>query len=462
MLKLDLKFILNFNRSQNVVNYLRANRTTFIEIAVKAMFDSLIVPLFVLLIGGLISQIPIDNWTIIKVFALGICHYIAAAIISNRARYWELRNSNIAFLRAAVAVVTIIATVQMVLAGTNGMYQITTVVMLLWIWYRATYFRIEDLPFKETRTYILAILLLATVLSYMPWVYRGEMTTVILGLVYPFFLMLGIVYLGLVNTHNVFMQKHENQINHTRNLKRYRRLSLLIGFVSWLMVQISVWILAGKGVLQWLVNGLSDIIAWLFYPIIFVFSKVAMLTQSRLAAAGKGEGSAGNDAGDLQNIKQMTQNASADWPWLEPLLYVIFAALAIVIFYHLFKRAINRTSGSLSHDDAETKTFIFEEAFKFPKLNTKLRFQEKDTVRVKYFQWLKYYGKEGYKIGVNETPSTYLKRLNQLSQIAKEQKQDLIAFNKLTGFYEKVRYGEWVLDKDEAINFKEIIDKPGK
>ncbi len=440
--------------------WLKSHLTTIIEVLVKGAFDVLTVPLVVLLIVSTITKEATTFSLIARITLLGVVHYIFAAGMSHWARYWQLRSVMVVVLRVVSCILAVVVSVSVVLVGQDAIYQISALILVMWIWYRASHFRIEDLPYRETRNYIFYMLVFATFFSYMPWIAKGKMSTEILSFLYPSLLVLGILYLGLVNTHNIFMKAHENQLNQSNNLKRFRKSALLMGVGAWFLVQASVWVLAGKSVLKWLVEGIADVILFILYPIILFLSKISQAMQSKMSAAGKGEGSLSSEAGDLQKIKELEPAVIADWPWLEPLLIAMGLLIACFIFYRLFSKSYGQKYGLI--EDSETKSFIFEDAFKFPKRVVKPRFSEKDKVRAKYFHWLKYWYKNGYQIGASETPKTFLKRLTLQATMKEELSTSLDNFEVLTNLYEKVRYGEMHIDGQDVIAFKKIDDRPDK
>lgn len=440
--------------------WLTANRVTLMEVTVKLLFDALTVLLFTLLIGGMVSQKSVDIGVMLIILALAVVNYFLAAIVAKFIRHWELSKGNF-LVRGGIALIIVYLSTTLGLAGQEAVYQITALVGLGWLWLRAEYYRIEDAPYKTTRDYVFALMAAATLLCFLPWVYKGPMVLPILTVIYPVFLVLGIFYLGLVNVYHVFMRHHDNQLNLQRNVRRIRRTALLYGFLAVALVQVVAYLLVDLGLFKWLVELLSNL-AFLFYPLI----RALMFLMSQAAdgmglGSAKGEGKA-EEAGNSEVIKELQkyQNQSAEW--MEPLINGLLIVLFIAVLLWSFKRMNRERMTQNTNDDSEIKEFIFDEAFKPKGRGQRQRLLLKDPVRLKYFHWLQFWAKQGKRMRTDETPRRFLERLEREGITGKTTalQERLSVFRLLTPLYERVRYGNKSISDQEAQWLREVDDKP--
>lgn len=438
----------------------RINPNTVLEIGVKLLFDTLSVVLMTLLVGGLFSHKPLSSVTLVVLFFLAAANYGLAALAARFLRHWELSKGNF-ILRGSIALLVIFLSTSLGLSGQEAMYQVSALLGLALLWLRAEYYRIEDAPYKSTRDYVFALIAGITLLSYMPLFYRGPMGSLVLVWLYPAFLATGILYLGLVNVYQVFMRHHDNQLNLKRNVDRIRKTAALYGVLAVLGVQMLAYILLDLGLLKWTVTLLSNL-AYLFYPLIVFFSSLFSRIADGMGPGGKGEGGQSGDAGQAEVIKKLMQNpVEAAW-WVEPLINGILILAFVMVIMLAFQKLKKERMTQNTLDNTEEKTFILEEAFK-PRHKLAKRHQPpKDSVRLKYYYWLVYWHKRGKRLKVEDTPQSFVKRLETetAQQESGDIQQRLADFKTLTGLYERVRYGEVPLENQDLQTFNRIDDRP--
>lgn len=429
-----------------------------LEYWIKGTYDVLVMVLLVLLIGGHITYLQVPTKDIIALVGLSGLHYLFSVGLTVFLTYWEFSREIQRLVKMAASAVLIISSIVFWSTPDYALYQILWLAGLTWLWIRADAFGMDETLYKSTRQYIFWTIMVISVLYYLPWLNGGQRSAQGIVQMYPTMMILGVLYLGYINIYDVFMRAGDNQINWHHNVRRFKKLALVVGILLVIIIQLSIWMIDGTGLLKSLVDLVATGIGYIFYPLIWLMS---LLVSWIKANPSVNFGSLEGEAVTMSPL-EITQGFDEDlqvnaFPWLPPIIMGLTAIVIMWFVYKSIKSKVNNGGFHSTTGGAEEKAFVWQDVT-MPRIRGVFGKERlTDPIRVKYQKWLRVLNKHGYPIGPQETPSQFSRRLSEGDATSKKNKAQ---FTALTNLYQIIRYGERALTHEEQAAFTTIDDKP--
>lgn len=267
---------------------------------------------------------------------------------------------------------------------------------------------------------------------------------------YPFFIILCLLHLYVINLNSVYTSTKVNAINKDRNISRFNGIALCIVLVMFIALQTGFFgMITSMGLRQaisQLIKGIAWVLAALATPVMWVISHFLTWLIS-LAPEREVASEAVNQSGSAEQFAFYETERLLSVEALNVIQYILWAIVLIGIVYMSYRRLKRkkRQNEEEESDENEEREFIFDlkEWFKgSPSLKKNIdKWLHKNedsslhSIRKQYRHFLVTKIEKGHHRQKQMTPNAFKEHLKQVDAISDEEQA-------LTEHYNAVRYGK--------------------
>lgn len=435
-----------------------------LQTIVKGLFLSLESMLLMMIVVSFFpSRLDLTELSFIILWVLG-GHFLIASFLQLAYRKILIRKKEWLLV---IAFVTFAFTFFYPLRGYDPFIWMLSIVLLAFMWKQAL---AHDTTHKEVKIKFEVIVALTILYTYFAHGSAARFPFFEISLrFFPFYVLSGFLYLYQMNMISVYNDSESNTMNKKRNISRFNRIwmgTLIVIFIFMQTRFIAEWVMRFFSLIF---NAITRVLYFLLmtvgYPLVWIFDKLFEYLL-RAVALFRSEMHeivselAPPEMPDFQEVEEVVQMSDGFAFLLNALTWLFFISIGLFFILKAYK-SLNRKK----EDPSSTETIVEEKAFVFnykevlkdlmkplKKLEERIfnkKFDGLPEVRKLYIQYLSYYETKNKSIHPAQTPNEYYHTLNNGLV-------NLSLFEKLTGLYNKVRYGDKTLDIAENKEVKNI------
>lgn len=447
-------------------------------ILIKSFYEVLRISLLMLAFVTLILLDSEGSHMVDKIILIGYLNYIASAtftfIMRKKGRGIFAPEKSVPI----IAIFTILLSIFFLMKSYPITIKMAALIFFPLLWQKGSNYKLEWNEGEQAkRTFLISTGILAFHIFMLFTLDSHLLYHEIINIYFPLYVLVGLMYMNIVNLNSVYGKNYTNAINKDTNISRFNIISativiILMGLIltRFLGLWESNFFLDS---LRSLRDGFAEVLVIVSYPlgrVIFAFLiRFRRWAQQLNGGDNSQEENLGEESDEFIDEEFMEQEFVMDEgvsTILTYTLWIVLAAIALYTIYKLYKHLKKGFEDEKDGSGNEEREFILSlsdilDGFKKPFTNlfkgmkkslNNNYFNELHEVRKTYILMVKELINLGFNREDFHTPNEYLSSVER-------QGYDKSELRLLTKLYNKVRYGNKELSDVEIANIHEIRNK---